>query len=362
MAGMSDANRRLVRKFMVPKYELFNAVARKQFSAVVVENVAGPIARKAEACDGCVDKSFTRVWIPRLRSARTSRRAHGFLRRGVAKFAVQGGRVERRHLVGQSIKRARTRGHAPTCSEMGKVTHTHHAQLRHAAKANGVVENTLQTKTNLRIRHRFACNLPGLQLGVNAQRSKKRVREVCGLADPRKRRGIARGYDMYRCSTLGSRHPDPDVLKELNESWKKLPLARRLVYISEAAAENRTVAKLMSLDFLELCDVGVEFTSLRDSRRTLVKRQCVLNSLAKMQNHPAWRGLGEVVVTLGDICNTVSLYQLQSLREPRQPRDEDSKLFPGGRVTFGRWMAFQVVPTVIANINVSLGHIAIDPN
>ena len=111
------------------------------------QDLIGQLQRKLLVCDNCVD-SFTQRWLNRLSDASGSVRARAMsaLDMQVASTPVSSVRVEKKHLLGQETRKARTRGPAPSAEELGKRSYERSVTQAHDKKTK-LVEKAVLGRT-----------------------------------------------------------------------------------------------------------------------------------------------------------------------------------------------------------------------
>ena len=123
------AYRRLVMYYDQPRYKLLTA------GGIDTDDLDGQrLARHADlACRHCSDENFSRVWAKRLMhpSARIRRLARVSLRTVLALLPLASVRAERKHLMGQESRKAKSRGAAPGAQELLERTYAKSLSLKH---------------------------------------------------------------------------------------------------------------------------------------------------------------------------------------------------------------------------------------
>jgi len=307
LIAMADADARLVERYNVPKFLVFKAVASTQFSEALVNMHVGDLEEKRKRCAKCVDRVFTPLWIRRLRDPHRKRRAHRVLRRMVARLPLQSGRVERLHLVGQSLKTVRSRGRAPSAAELGKQTYAAVTQHIHTKKAETAIDSSLGPPGH-KLRHQFSLCLVRHQLGPNGRRGKAGRKRLASTYQCQSIK--VRGYDIFRSKHLSSHgFPTAEQVVQCNEAWQRLPLCRKLLYHAEAASKRRRLDELGKLSFPEFCEAEQALGDFTSKQIAICRQCCVKNTLGEMTDNTAWRSCGEVDGGNYRIANIMSYVQ-----------------------------------------------------
>jgi len=98
-------------RFQQPKFEILRACVN-EYSEDDIATLVGDIRGRARACASCVDASCSFPWVGKLGGPRP-RHAHRFLFNCLASMPLTSLNEERKHLLGQEIKRKRGRTVSP---------------------------------------------------------------------------------------------------------------------------------------------------------------------------------------------------------------------------------------------------------
>ncbi len=82
----------------------FKVVAGGEYSHDHVAHACGPFFEAAQACDQCINPSFTKIWLRRLLDTATRRKAHRCLQDLMTIVRFTSVVSEHKHLIGQQCK------------------------------------------------------------------------------------------------------------------------------------------------------------------------------------------------------------------------------------------------------------------
>ena len=229
---------------LMPRLEILVACADPVYDRAALADRLAPLRQKAQACEKCVDSTFTRPWLHKLQ-AENAMKAYFTLHNALAIVPVNGTAVERKHPLGQEVRATRRRGRAPNAKTMGlrvyrKVALLHlRRKLRHAVReALGIGDDELAPEAK-----RFMQHALSLAPGNRADRRCTRPRPITRGA-PTRASGTTTGYQCFRRAHWNSA-VRPKTLEfraeqaRIGELWRALPPGRRAAYCTEAAAENQ---------------------------------------------------------------------------------------------------------------------------
>lgn len=208
-----------------------------------------------------------------------------------AAMRVCSAKVERKHLLGQECKAGKSRGRAPDCKTLGKRTYqksvSEMANRLQAAVKKGVIG--LCPK----LQRKFGQTLSSFRIG----KSRKRKRDALGNLDVGARGSREsdsklrplRAYDAFVSAKFKDVGGESFTVKRarVNQVWNNLPAADKAVWKGIAATENDKCDSLRGQDF-KAFHQGRTATFNKTREKTL-KRKAVATTMAKMQNHSAWK-------------------------------------------------------------------------
>ena len=204
--GLGDIWHRLVFKFDQPKFNIFKACSGPSPDASLIDSVVDPILQSHERCDGCVDTSFTLPWAKRLKHARRHvvSKAHRSLRDVLSALPVSSAKCERKHVIGQDLRRFSKRGRTLTCKSLSKMTYCKSVSRAASVLQRRVVQESVGSKAGYRQMMQGAASF-------RVGRSKRRDVNKEG-GPPRKFAKFVkvRAYDVFLARSLGER-ANPDV-------------------------------------------------------------------------------------------------------------------------------------------------------
>ena len=148
--------------------------------------------RSMIACSRCVDRSFAGAWLDRLSSSEFER-AVRCLNLQVAATLVCFVRAEKKHLLGQEMRKARSRGAALIATESGKRTYEKAVATANAKKSESALHDVLGD-TSRRSCSRLVSALAVQKRGVHDAVKAARARMSC----PRSKATALSGWAGYR--------------------------------------------------------------------------------------------------------------------------------------------------------------------
>lgn len=207
-------------------------------------------------------------------------------------------RVERKHLLGQECKAGKSRGRAPDCKTLGKRTY----QKSVSEMANRLQAAVKKDVIGLcpKLQRKFGQTLSSFRVGKSKSMNFKRAAAGNHVVGARGSRGKAcnksdsklrplRAYDAF----VSARFKDVDggsfsvKRARVNRVWNNLPAADKAVWKGIAARENDKCDSLRGQDFKAVHQGRT--TTFNSTRERTLKRKAVATTMAKMQNHSAWK-------------------------------------------------------------------------
>ena len=263
---MQDIFYRLILKLDTAKINLFDIamiddqLADDDYDVHAVRAIATTLRQRAEACEKCVDVTWTMVWLARLLDFgfAACRRAHTALCDALAVLRVTSTLVEKKHLVGQEAK-PRKRGVCIACDEIGgfvfkRLIEHASTEAREAASDSvlGKHHKTFQKCLGEHLLQGHADRRSQLAAHDLSSATGKHIKQVTAFDGKLDRRKI-RAYDMFiRKNFHEGLEGDSTFQKRkvLDARWKSLLDHQKHVYNRMAEDENDEAEKFQDEDFV----------------------------------------------------------------------------------------------------------------
>ena len=288
ICAAASAWRRLVFYYSLPKFQVLAAGDSGLSSAGRRELVEGLVAQGME-CDKCIDP-FTQAWLERLSSGSEAIRSKAVasLELHLAATSVCSVRVEKKHLLGQEVRKAKTRGPAPTAMELSKRSYEREVSQVNEKKSK-IVEQAVLRGTSRAAVSRLVKSLASNRR--NAKDADKAARQQ--MIAQRRLPNRASAWGEYRrlhwtpaiaaCSAEGS-----EEMARLQGAFSKVGPAE--LSMLQALADRRTDEERKSHKAtLADIDPSSVLTCRRGVVPTRARRLAMRNSLDAIQHHSAWQ-------------------------------------------------------------------------
>lgn len=233
-------------------------------------------------CPQCID-SFTSVWLDRLLAERPiASKARAALALIVAATPVTSVRVEKKHLLGQELRKVRSRGRAPTATELSKRTYVKSVSLANQRKTKFVealVLKGIARRSFSRLARALAVEKRGVRDTVKAactRMSRKRVKATASSAWGEYRR-LNWSPDIRPCTAEGR-----EEYKRLRTEW--------LVETAETKTHMSAFAQVRTSSALDIDDK--KLSGVHDlpqgGQRKGARKRAMVSSLQDLRSHPMW--------------------------------------------------------------------------
>ena len=250
------------------------------------DGVVDGVRRSMIACSKCVDRSFIGAWLDRLSSSEFER-AVRCLNLQVAATLVCSVRAEKKHLLGQEMRKARSRGAALTATELGKRTCEKAVATANTKKSESVLQDVLGD-TSRRSFSRLVSALAVQKRGVHDAVKAARARMSC----PRGKATALSGWVEYRRihwnPTIRPGTPEStEEQKRLRGLWERESEQCKSHMQALADVRTRTMTQADasgSIAEVSQLDLGSAH-AVASARRRALRR-----SLLTIRDHPAWTG------------------------------------------------------------------------
>ncbi|CAK0897756.1 unnamed protein product, partial [Prorocentrum cordatum] len=177
LRSMGVAWRRLVHYFGQPKFQLLQ-VCGDLVTDLEIDRIVAPLREKKARCEKCLDP-FTDVWLSRLCDEECRLKAQEALRLQIASTPVSSVAVEKKHLLGQEIRKPKSRGRAVQGAQLVRQTHHKLTMKVNAQKTSDIQNRVLKTAAARRSFGRLASSLSLSRRGVTdrAKEAKRYMRQ-----------------------------------------------------------------------------------------------------------------------------------------------------------------------------------------
>ena len=284
LCGIGAAWRRLVFYYKQPKFQVI-AAADPSLGPSEGQRRLSELVASRRACGSCIDE-FTSVWTDRLLAQ--PKRAQACLDMLAAATPVCSAKVERKHLLGQEQRKARSRGLAPSATKLGKTSYLRGVAVASRRKSASILKQQLggARRNNFAQLMRHRCAKPRKANQV-ARESKRRQRLQMARRNPH----ASCAWHQYRRHnwTAGVRPCTPEGKAEFDRllgEWKReREHVRRHMHALAGAhktsmidAEERSLVSLQS----PVLDVGSQHS------KRVCRRRASLRVMSDIKKHTAF--------------------------------------------------------------------------
>jgi len=254
--------------------------------AASVRELVDGLRRSMIACSKRVDRSFSSVWLDRLSSSEFERAAR-CLNLQVAATLVCIVRAEKKHLLGQEMRKARSRGAALSATELGKRTYEKSIAIANTKKSESVLQDVLAATS----RSSFSRSASALAV----QKRKRGVHDAVKAARARMSRHRGKATTLSGWVEYRRIHWNPSIRLGTPESTEEQKRVRGLWERESEQCKSHMQAladvRTRTITQADACGSIAEVSQLDLGSEHVVKSargRALRRSLLTIRDHPAW--------------------------------------------------------------------------